>query len=289
MAYKPIEMSKLYVETCLYDTDNNKVANTVYESILRTSILVGQGILLSEEELKEQLVLACVKNNLKDVDPSLKSTLDAFAKAKRSQGFLASSMNMVDTLLLPFAFEEWQKNKIVLNINDDIADFLKNNTEFPANPASMKILPSVVYINSPFEENGGTLVLTSVIKDADDVENVVVNGWSFNYDNPSAYVSHFVSFKDDPSKKGAIVSLHKPEDLSKMCATYIYGIMSLFGTGLFIGRMTETTQKTYKQPSDVTAPKNKFSEVKEFDLFFEENFFKNYQEYNFGEDYGDND
>ena len=275
--YKPIELSEKYVESVTNDENGKETSTTVFNGINQIALFLGVDIGIQKEQFILELLKVASKKNISKVDDSVKNMLVEFSKAQKEQGANVTPVDMVDMFLIPLAFEIWQRDKVVVNIEEGVTDFIKHGYPCPASSNAIKNLPQVFWINpvktlQRSEDTLGTLILTYVnekpIKDEDDTDKLIsdiyIAGWSFSSIDSNKFTSHMTSFNLTEYEDSLGFININPK--GTMDSNFIYYVCSYLGLGLFSKEMTDISKATYKVPNPSVKPKNRFNEVREYDI-----------------------
>lgn len=269
--YKPIELSEKYVDSVVKDGTGKTVAPNVYNGIKQTALFLGAELNVTRDDLLTNLSEILTHKSLSVGEQSVKGFLLALSEAHKQQGNDVPPLSLVDTLLIPLAFETWQKDKVSLNIESDVVDYLANSTFCQVNTKNylkdIQTLPQVFWINPVNEtEDGvdGTLAMV-LFKEQEDFNSmdVYVLGWTFPNSNVDTYEGHAFHFSF-PSKEEYVNVGMKTE---KGCdSSLLFGITALWSNGVLASEMSEKTKHTYKKPKNEVQPRGRFSEVREYDI-----------------------
>ena len=276
---KSIQLSEEYVNSAVRDHEGKETATNVYNSVKQMALFLGTDIELTKDEFILNLAQILTANSLSAADNSVKDFLIALSDAQKKQGANASPVSMVDTMLIPFAFEKWQKDKVVLDLDESVVSYVKENTTCHAIPVSFRYLPEVFWIN-PIKNEGdmpndldGTLAMIVVDSkkpskkeiDSEDQETTVyVLGWSFISNESGSYIGHMTSFSVNQETELSNITLNPCKGMD---ATLLFNVASLLSLGFFKGEMTDISKQTYKKPNPNEKPKNRFNEIREYNIF----------------------
>lgn len=276
---KSIQLSEDYINSAVRDHEGKETATNVYNSVKQMGLFLGTDIELTKDEFILNLAQVLTANSLSAANNSVKSFLIALSDAQKKQGINVSSVSMVDTMLIPFAFEKWQKDKVVLNLDESVVSYVKENATCPAMPIAFRYLPEVFWINPiKNEENiqndlDGTLVMIVIdskepskeeMHSENEKTTVYVLGWSFISNVQGSYIGHMTSFTVDKETDLSNVTLNPCKGMD---ATLLFNVASLLGLGTFKGEITDISKQTYKKPNPNEKPKNRYNEIREYNVF----------------------
>ena len=256
--YFPIELSQKYIETVY--TSNQELS--VYEEIVKFAReKYESNIDVGEDELIKTLSVFLGKkiSNQDETDYlSVKKFVDKLVKQMRKDNTALSLTvsDFVNSLLIPLVFAEWQKNKIVYQMDNEKISIVKSivNPIVSVNALSHISQPFWIDLskNIGYQEQGA---LVKIIKTDMDI---VIVGWTFCGNDISNYKVHCVEFSIAGETGEIEVQTHKCAGIdSSFFVNFLSHIQSVFVRI----EESELTKKTFKYSGENFPVKNRFSEV----------------------------
>lgn len=273
MVYRPIKISELFLDSVLIDTYNKKSFKNTFDGISYYAELLGVPFPLdyNSVDLMDDLIISLCKNSIKEGSLSMENLLKSFVEVKKSEGIFLKVEDAIDIFLIPMLFELWQKDKIVYKIKKDLDETVRTLDIVPISGEKLYNAPQLVWIDSnesPFFRDREGILLCLYPKYSYSKEGKIVKifvvGWSFKLDNPKVFQTHSCSL-NLVCEKGRVDKIELKNE-NQLNSSYLLSLLSLISLDFVNIEMTDASKIHYKKVEDVSKIKNKFSEVREYNL-----------------------
>lgn len=263
MKYYPIELSEMYVASALTEENEN---DSPYEALIKfAKDNYNCSIDLDEKNLMRILayIIGKKEENFSVEEEQVQKFINTVVRQMREELSDVSSITSSDfanSLLIPMVFYEWQKNKVVYKMNDDMCGSIQEIVSPVINIIALKNIPKVFWIDLSESDCQQSGALVKIIKTE---SNVLLLAWSFDEKDGMHYYNHFTGFSFTEENE-VLVECSSSNGID---ASFFVNLISFLQSDFVYIHESDLTKNTYKERKEGTPVKNKFSEVRIFDVF----------------------
>lgn len=259
--YRPINLSKKYIESAIYSENGIPISESVYDSTKYILSLLGYKLNDEQCNWEEGLIAAIGEQDTKKLSSNQYMAVDTYCLAFCSPKCKVNKLDIMNSLLLPLEFETWQNHKIAYVMDKATLNYIAD-----AKFCSF-ISEAVRKIDTPFWidfsktelEIDGALVRT-IVKD----NKVYILAYSFGSDSEDEYMSHGICVPIYDEQMELMLPYQKCEksDISTM----ILKTVALLYSQRIFPQKSPLQESTYKPIPEGQKPKGKFSEVDMYNI-----------------------
>ena len=262
MKYYPIELSEMYVASAL--TEENEDA-TPYEALIKFAKDNYQcSIDLDEQNLMKKLAYIigkkeAISSNGEEQVQQFINTVVGQMREELSDASSLTNSDFANSLLIPMVFYEWQRNKIVYKIDNDMCESIQEIVSPVINVDALDNIPNVFWVDLNESDCQQSGALVKIIKTNSDV---LLLAWSFDGNDGMHYYNHFTGFSITGENE-VLVECNSSKGIG---ASFFVNLISFLQSEFVYIHESDLTKNTYKERKEGTPVKNKFSEVRIFDV-----------------------
>lgn len=269
--YYPIQLSEEYIASITSSGDATGLS--AYDKIIKyAEESFACDIDVGKEDLVKALLYCAGKRFLSESnsiqnDSAYKKVKTfaekAVARLRQESNFEGATVSdFVQSLLIPLAFEKWQKTKIVYQMSNEIIEDVESVVNPIVSIKGLDNVPSPFWIDLSDNSKKEKGILVAFVNTGTDI---IVIGWSFADDNINNYHVYYTGF--------SIADANEVEIATTPCkgidASFILNFISFIQSIFVEIKESDLTKNTYK-PYKEEAVKNKFSEVRIFEVGMKE-------------------